>query len=87
MKSILPAIALCTGLSLTPWAQAEISIVHITKVEQDLYKTTEGQYIETSSCFLEANGERTVLDYVKYRCNNNLQLAPDQSCQVQFVFN
>ncbi|HEY9097228.1 MAG TPA: hypothetical protein VIN38_00005 [Thiobacillus sp.] len=86
MKLTLATIALCAGLSVSTWAEAEISIVHITKVEQDLYKTSEGQYIETSSCFLEANGERAVLDYVKYRCNNNLQFGLNGSCQVQFVF-
>ncbi len=33
MKLTLATIGLCAGLSVSAWAQAEISIVHITKVE------------------------------------------------------
>jgi len=86
MNKTIPAIALCIGMTLSTWAHAEISIVTVKKVEQDLYKTGDGQYIETTSCHVEADGESAVLDYVKYACHNNLQFDPSISCKVQRVF-
>ena len=86
MNQTIPAIALCIGMTLSTWAHAEISIVNVKKIEQDLYKTSDGQYIETSSCHVEAAGESAVLDYVKYACHNNLQFGPSKSCKVQLVF-
>lgn len=86
MNQPLSITALCIGMALLTGVHAEISIVNVKKVEHDLYKTSDGQYIETRFCHMEADGASAVLDYVKYACHNNLQFSPDESCKVEFVF-
>lgn len=86
MKNIRTFIALGIGMILSMWAHAETNRVNVKKVEQDLYRTSDGLYIETRFCAVDTNGDSAVLNYEKYACNNSLRFSSDKTCEVQSVF-
>ena len=86
MNKIRTLIALGTGMILSMAAHAETSQVNVKKVEQDLYQTSDGLYIETRFCAVDTNGDNAVLNYEKYACNNKLRFSSHKTCEVQFVF-
>jgi len=86
MNTIRTLIALGTGMILSMAAHAETNQVNVKKVEQDLYQTSDGLYIETSFCSVDTDGDNAVLNYVKYACTNTLRFSSNTICEVQFVF-
>lgn len=82
MKKIHTAIVACAAMSLHMLAHAEINRVNIKKVEQDLYQTSDGAYIQTNHCYADANGDDAVLNFEKYACNNNLRFNEETVCEV-----
>lgn len=64
------------------WAHAEISSVTLNKVDQDLYQTSDGTYIQTNYCFEEANRTVAVLKFEKYACSNQLRFNEQTVCEV-----
>ena len=69
------------------WANAEISKVNVKKVEQDLYQTSDGIYIQTDACYAEADRVDAVLKYEKFQCGNNIKFNVNTTCDVLGVFN
>ena len=86
MNKIRTLIALGTGMILSMAAHAETNQVNVKKVEQDLYQTSDGLYIETRFCAVDTNGDNAVLNYEKYACNNKLGFSSNKTCEVHFVF-
>lgn len=86
MNTIRTLIALGTGVILSMGAHAETNQVNVKKVEQDLYQTSDGLYIETRFCAVDTNGDKAVLNYEKYACKNNLRFSSNKTCEVQFVY-
>jgi hypothetical protein len=86
MNTIRTLIALGTGMILSMEAHAETNQVNVKKVEQDLYQTSDGLYIETRFCAVDTNGDKAVLNYEKYACKNNLRFSSNKTCEVQFVY-
>lgn len=81
MKKLL--IGLMLFLSMPAWA--EFYKVNITRIEKDLYKTTEGVFIETKYCYEYATREDAVLSYERYSYDNKLIFSNNQSCDVKRV--
>lgn len=82
-------IAIVAGIlmSLSVCAHAEIKIVNVKKVDKDIYKTSDGAYIETSYCYVETSGENAVLNYEKYACGNNIKfINAKTTCEVIAFF-
>jgi hypothetical protein len=71
---------------LSAWAHAEVNQVNVKKLEPNLYQTSDGLYIETRSCNVDTDGDKAVLTYEKYACNNNLRFSSDKTCEVEFVY-
>ena len=82
MEKIRAVILGCILMPLSMWAHADITKVHIKKVEQDLYQTSDGAYIQTNGCYADADGKDAVLKFVKYGCDNNLRFDDKTICEV-----
>lgn len=65
---------------------AEVYTVTVKRVDQDLYKTSEGIYIETQYCYHYTFGENAILKYDEYSYDNKIIFANDQSCKVKKIF-
>ena len=72
---ILPAIS-----------NAEYYKVTVKRIDENLYKTQEGLYIETKYCFEYASGEDAILKYDQYSYENKLIFDNGTSCAVSKVF-
>jgi len=86
MNKIRTFVALGTGMILSMLAHAETNQVNVKKVEQDLYQTSDGLYIETRFCAVDTYGDNAVLNYEKYACKNSLRFSSNETCEVQLVF-
>ncbi|KAF1700587.1 hypothetical protein CSC66_15540 [Pseudoxanthomonas kaohsiungensis] len=73
-------------LAMTGPARAEMYVVEVRRIDQDLYKTDEGVYIQTRYCYVYAYGERAVLRYEPYSYDNKLIFENDDTCEVVKVF-
>lgn len=65
---------------------AEFYKVEITRLDRNLYKTSDGVYIETKYCYEYARREEAVLSYEQYSYNNKLIFKNGQQCDVARVF-
>jgi hypothetical protein len=86
MNKVRTVVALVTGMILSMLAHAETNQVNVKKVEQDLYQTSDGLYIETRFCAVDTKGDKAVLNYEKYACKNSLRFSSNETCEVQLVF-
>ena len=66
--------------------RAEMYTVEVRRIDQDLYKTDEGVYIQTRYCYVHAYGEKAVLKYEPYGYDNKLIFEDDDTCDVVKVF-
>lgn len=78
--------ALFAVLALTTSAHAEFYKVSVRRVEQDLYKTDSGHYIQTRYCYEYTYGDDAVLKYEPYSYDNKLIFDSGTSCDVVKVF-
>lgn len=67
-------------------AVAEFYKVEITRLDSNLYKTSDGFYIETKYCYEYATREEAVLSYEQYSYDNKLIFSNGTSCEVKRVF-
>ena len=67
-------------------AHAEMYVVQVRRIDQDLYKTDEGVYIQTRYCYRYAYGEEAVLKYEQYSYDNKLIFDDGEVCEVKKVF-
>lgn len=83
ITAMASAVAL---LMLAGTASAEMYVVEVRRIEQDLYKTSNGVYIQTRYCYTYAYGEKAVLKYEPYAYDNKLIFENDDTCEVVKVF-
>lgn len=81
-KTILVAAALALAVPVS----AEVYKVHVKRLDQDLYKTSDGFYIETQYCYHYTYGEDAILRYEQYSYNNKIIWEDDSTCDVKRVF-
>lgn len=87
MFKSLKAVAM-TALFISLPTLAEFYKVEVTRVESNLYKTSNGIYIETKYCYEYATREEAILSYDRYATyDNKLIFANGQSCDVVRVMN
>jgi hypothetical protein len=81
--------------SITTWfflggvlsAHASDYEVTVTRIDQDLYKTTDGIYIKTQYCYVYAYGVDAILVYQPYSYANKIIFTDQsQSCSVTGLF-
>lgn len=81
---LIPTIVLVATIPAI--AYAEYYKVNVKRVDQDLYKTTTGVYIQTQYCFEFTFGDDAVLKYEDYSYDNKLIFGSGTSCGVVKVF-
>ena len=78
---------LCLGLLTIPAiAASEFYKVEVTRLDTNLYRTSDGVYIETNMCLELALREEAILSYEQYSYNNKLVFKNGTSCDVKRVF-
>ncbi|MBS5999506.1 hypothetical protein [Haemophilus parainfluenzae] len=78
---------LCLGLLAIPAiAIAEFYKIEITRLDSNLYRTTDGIYIETEFCHEYARGDEAVLSYEQYSYDNKLIFQNGETCDVKRIF-
>ncbi|OSZ76736.1 hypothetical protein [Hydrogenophaga sp. IBVHS1] len=65
---------------------AEMYRVNVRRVDQDLYKTSEGFFIQTKYCYEYTYGDDAVLRYERYSYDNKLIFDSGTTCEVAKVF-
>lgn len=73
-------------LSISGMASAEMYSVNVRRIDQDLYKTDEGIYIQTRYCYEYAYGDDAVLKYERYAYDNKLIFDSGETCDVVKLF-
>ncbi|MGY4674656.1 hypothetical protein ACWIVU_02025 [Ursidibacter arcticus] len=73
-------------LTIPAIALAEFYKVEITRLESNLYKTSDGFYIETKYCYEYATRDEAILSYEQYSYDNKLIFKNGQSCEIKRVF-
>ncbi len=67
-------------------ASAEFYKVEVTRLDKDLYRTSEGFYIETKYCYEYATRDTAVLSYEQYSYDNKLIFEGGDTCEVKRIF-
>lgn len=73
-------------LAMAGPARAEMYVVEVRRIDKDLYKTSDGIYIQTRYCYAYAYGEQAVLKYEQYGYDNKLIFDDGDVCEVVKVF-
>jgi hypothetical protein len=81
---IIIALAIATLLPVA--AYAEFYKVNVRRIEQDLYKSSSGLFIQTQYCYEYTYGDDAVLKYEQYGYDNKLIFNSGTSCHVKKVF-
>ncbi|MFZ7201202.1 hypothetical protein [Avibacterium avium] len=73
--------------ALSPFVMAEYYKVEVSRIDTNLYKTSEGVYIETKYCYEYANREEAILSYEQYSYDNKLIFSNGSStCDIKRIF-
>lgn len=67
-------------------ANAEYYKVHVKRIDSNLYKTSNGYFIQTKYCYEYTYGEDAVLKYENYGYDNKIIFDSGTSCNVEKVF-
>ncbi len=81
-KKIVALVTAFLALS----AHAEFYKVNIKRLDQNLYKSSNGLYIETRFCFEFVMGEDAILKHDSYAYDNKLIFNSGTTCDVVKVF-
>lgn len=73
-------------LSLSSFAFAEYYKVYVTRLDNNMYRTSDGFYIATKYCYEYATSEEAILVYEQYSYDNKLIFNSGTSCDVDKVF-
>lgn len=83
-------IILTAALALTLFpgiASAEMYKVTVTRISDNIYKTSEGFFIQTQLCLELALSEEAILKYEQYSFDNQLIFVNTRTtCDVKKVF-
>lgn len=74
------------SLVFSTHVMAEYYKVEVTRLDSNLYKTSDGFYIETKFCHEYARSEEAILSYEQYLYDNKLIFKNSTSCDVKRVF-
>lgn len=88
-KGNLPALRAVIAivlLVLTGAVSAKMYKVNVRRIDKDLYKTSDGVYIQTKYCYEYAYGDDAVLRYERYSYENKLIFDNGTVCDVEKVF-
>lgn len=80
MRKILFLAFVCIAL------HAEFYKIYVTRIDQDLYKTSDGIYIQTKYCYEYAINQEAILKYDQYSYDNELIFDRHQKCDVERIF-
>ena len=83
---VFRAVVVVLLLALAGEAFAEMYRVSVRRIDKDLYKTSEGVYIQTKYCYEYAYGDDAVLSYEKYSYDNKLIFDNGTVCEFEKVF-
>lgn len=83
MKSVVLGVAL---VAVAFAVSAEVYQVYVKRIDKDLYRTSEGVYIETQYCYHYSYGEDAILKYEQYGHDNKIIWEDDSTCDVKRVF-
>jgi hypothetical protein len=86
VRSTVPLAALVTALLVASVATAAdyYKLSGVKRVDQDLYKTSDGLYIETQYCYHYTYGEDAVVKWeFANSFNNKVIWADDSNCTVK----
>lgn len=86
VSPVFRALAAVVLLAAAGAAYAEMYKLTIKRIDKDLYKTSEGVYIQTKYCYEYTYGEDAVLRYEKYSYDNKLIFDNGTVCDVEKVF-
>ena len=86
MTKLRKALIAFVGLTVSSVAMADLYEVNVKRIDKDLYKTSEGVYIETQYCYHYTYGEDAILKYEPYSYDNKIIFDNDDSCDVKRVF-
>ena len=87
MKKVLGILVVIVAtISFGSIASAEYYTVNVKRVDQDLYKTNSGLYIQTNYCYEYSYGEDAILKYDDYSYDNKLIFDSGNSCDVTKIF-
>ncbi|MFZ7171286.1 hypothetical protein ACLSY8_04995 [Avibacterium avium] len=77
-----------TLLSFLPlFVSAEYYKVEVSRIDTNLYKTSEGIYIETKYCHEYANRDEAILSYEQYSYDNKIIFNNgSDSCDIKRIF-
>lgn len=81
MKKVIVLLAILT----TP-VFGEFYRLTITRIDNNLYKSSDGFYIETSYCYEYAYNEDVVLSYEDYSYDNKIIFSNNNTCDIKRVF-
>ncbi|WP_159991382.1 hypothetical protein [Pelistega ratti] len=74
------------GVIMSGSVSAEFYKVEVTRIDNNLYRTSDKVYIETKFCYEYANREDAVLSYEQYSYDNKLIFDNGNVCEVTKVF-
>lgn len=68
-------------------AAAELYRVSVTRISDNIYRTSGGTFIQTEFCFEYATSEEAILKYDQYSYDNQLIFVSSKTqCNVKKVF-
>lgn len=82
------ACALCVMLAAVGVAVAAeyYKLSSVKRIEKDLYKSSDGIYIETKYCYHYTYGEDAVLKWEGKYGNNSIVWDDDSTCEVKDIW-
>ena len=78
VRMLVAGMLVCT----TGIALAETYVVYVKRIDKDLYRTSEGVYIETRYCYHYSYGEEAILRYEPYSYSNKIIFDDGTTCDV-----
>ncbi len=67
-------------------SHAEYYKIDIKRIDDNLYKTSNGVYVETQYCYEYTYGEEAVLKYEDYSYDNKIIFDSGTTCEVKKIF-
>ena len=84
-RSLALSVIVLVAVQVLAFATEYYKLTGVTRVDQDLYKTSDGLYIVTQYCYHYGYYQDAVLKWEGPYGSNNI-IWDDESCQVKSVF-
>lgn len=86
IKNKIKTLMLLMIVSFSNFAQAGLYDLYVTRVDNNLYKSTDGRVvILTQYCYEYAIGDRVILKYDRYDFDNKI-IFGNTTCDVKSVY-